>query len=120
LAGKEKMTGGYMTDITNQEARHKNCSICSQLKDYEYAIQTHGREEQDTFLPKIGEQLKHIREVKPTRGRYMALVRCPECGTYYTSGNDYEYLATGSEDEQFRYRITDEEAEKLLAQPLVK
>lgn len=106
-----------MNDMADIEARHKHCSICSQLPDYDYAIQTHGREEEDTFLQKAGAQLNHIREIKPTRGRYMALVRCPECGTYYTSGNDYEYLATGSEDEQFRYRITDEQAAEFLSQP---
>ena len=106
--------------MTNDSSstRHKHCSICSQLKDSEYALQTHGRPEQDTFIPKIAAKFKHVREVKPGRRRYMALVKCQECATYYTYGTDYEYLATGSEDEQFLTRLTDEEAADYLAQPL--
>jgi hypothetical protein len=106
-----------MTNDSNS-TRHKHCSNCSQLKDYEYALQTHGRPEQDTFIPKIAEKFKHVREVKPGRGRYMALVKCQGCATYYTYGTDYEYLATGSEDEQFLTRLTDEEAADYLAQPV--
>lgn len=106
-----------MTDDSTP-ARHQHCSNCSQLKDYHYAIQTHGRPEEDTFIPKIAEKFKHVREVKPSRGRYMALVKCHECATYYTYGTDYEYLATGSEEEQFLTRLSDEEAAEYLAQPL--
>ena len=108
-----------MTSDSNNDARRGRCSICSQLKDYEYALQTHGRPEEDTFIPKIAEKFKHVREVKPSRGRYMALVKCQECATYYTYGKDYEYLATGSEDEQFLTRLTDQDASEYLAQPLL-
>jgi hypothetical protein len=105
-----------MTNDSNP-TRHKHCSICSQLKDKEYGLQTHGRADEDTFIPKIAEKLKNIIELKPGSDRYTLLRRCPECATYYTHKNDYEYLATGSEDEQILTRLTDEEAAKYLAQP---
>jgi hypothetical protein len=109
-----------MTTQTNSDLPYQNCRICSQLKDYEYAIQTHGRPQEDSFIPKIAEQLKFVRSVQPDRGRHMSLNRCPECGTYYTYGSDHEYLATGSEEEQFLNRRSDEEAASFLAQPPMK
>ena len=45
------------------------------------------------------------------------LRRCPECGTYYLHKTVYEYLTTGSEDEDFLDRITDEEASQYFDQP---
>jgi hypothetical protein len=107
-----------MTHDSNKAARHKQCSICSQLKDYEYALQTHGRPDEDTFIPKIAEKLKNIIELKPDSVRYTWLRQCPECATFYLHKNDYEYLATGSEDEQILTRLSDEEGAKYMAQPL--
>jgi hypothetical protein len=107
-----------MNNDSNNAARHKQCSICSQLKDYEFGRQTGGRPEQDTFLPDVARYLKNISELKPGSVRYTWLRRCPECATYYLHKNDYEYLATGSEDEQVLTRLTDEEAAKYLAPPL--
>lgn len=106
-----------MTENSNP-APHQHCSICSQLEDYHYALQTHGRPEEDTFIPKIAGKLKNIIEVKPGTDRYTLLRRCPECATYYLYKIDYEYLATGTEDEQFLTRLTDAEAARYLAQPL--
>jgi hypothetical protein len=107
-----------MTNDSNNAARHQHCSICSQLKDYEYALQTHGRPDEDTFIPEIAERLKNIIELKPGSDRYTLLRQCPECATYYTHRVDYEYLATGSEDEQVLKRLSDEEAAEYLAPPL--
>jgi hypothetical protein len=106
-----------MSTESNNLLPYQNCRICSQLKDDEYAIQTHGRPEEDTFIPKIAAQLKFVRSVRPDKGRHMSLSRCPECATYYTYESDYEYLATGSEEEQFLKRRSDEEAASFLAQP---
>jgi hypothetical protein len=106
-----------MSNDSNNTARHQHCSICSQLKDYEYGLQTHGRPDEDTFIPKIAAKLKNIIELKPGYDRYTLLRQCPECATYYTHKIDYEYLATGSEDEQILTRLTDEQAAKYLAQP---
>jgi hypothetical protein len=70
-----------MTNDSNNAAGHKHCSICSQLKDYEYALQTHGRPDEDTFIPKIAEKLKNIIELKTGSDRYTLLRQCPECAT---------------------------------------
>lgn len=106
-----------MSDISTKDAPHQQCSICSQLTDYQFGRQTHGRPDEDTFLPEIARQLKNVIEIKPGSDRYTWLRQCPECATYYTHRVDYEYLATGSEDEQILERLTDEEAAAYLANP---
>ncbi|MEZ0275512.1 MAG: hypothetical protein ACAH88_11465 [Roseimicrobium sp.] len=92
---------------------HDACRLCSQLRDHESGCQTHGRPEEDTFLPKIGEQLKHVRTIHPDRNSSPELKRCPECGTHYLFQDVYEYFATGSEDTQTLRRLSDEEVAKL-------
>jgi hypothetical protein len=106
-----------MTDQSNKDLRHQQCSICSQLKDYERGIQVVGKEEQDRFVPEIAGQLKFVKTLKPGGCRYTQLHQCPECGTYYTYRTDYEYLAFGSEDEQILTRLTDEEGVEYLNSP---
>ena len=109
-----------MTTDSNNAARYGHCSICSQLEDHAFGRQTHGRPEEDTFLPDAARHLENIRELKPGSDRYTWLRRCPECATHYLHKTDYEYLATGSEDEQFLTRLTDEQAAEYLAQPLAQ
>ena len=87
-----------------------SCSICSQLRGFHYACQTHGRPDEDTFLPKVAERLRRVKYVKPGSDRYTSLVRCPECGTYYLFEVDWENLATGSEETQSLTRLTAEQA----------
>ena len=106
-----------MTTDSNNAARHVHCSICAQLEDHGFGRQTHGRPEEDTFLPAAARLLENIRELKPGSDRYTWLRRCPECATYYLHRIDYEYLATGSEDEQFLTRLTDEQAAEYLSPP---
>lgn len=106
-----------MTAQSNKDARHEHCPICSQLRGYERGLQVHGREEQDTFLPDAAERLKFARTLKARGCRVIQLSRCPQCETYYLFKSDYEYLATGSEDEQTLERLTDEKAAEYLAQP---
>ena len=93
---------------------HQNCSLCSQLKDREYASQKHGWEQHDTYLPEAASQLVTVRDLKPDSARQSLLLRCPECGTYYLYQSDYEYLAGGSEDDQTLTRLRTEEAEGYL------
>lgn len=93
--------------------RHATCRICSQLRDHESGCQTHGRPEEDTFLPKIRGELKHVRSIRPDDASSPELKRCPLCGTHYLYEDVYEYFATGSEDTQTLRRLSDEEAAKL-------
>jgi len=106
-----------MTNGSNNDARHVRCSICSQWKDHEFGRQTHGRPEEDTFLPDAARHLKNVRELEPGSVRYTWLRQCPECATYYLHRTGYEYLASGSEDEQTLTRLTDEKAAEYLPPP---
>lgn len=98
-----------------------SCSICTQIGPYSRGLQTGGREAEDSFLPSAGEKLVLVRDLKPWSGTRLLEVRqCPECGTYYLHKTDYEYLATGSEDEQELTRLTAEEAQDYLQRPIEK
>ena len=86
------------------------CSICSQLRDYERGFQVGGREAEDTFLPGASAQLKNVCEIYPGGNRTPVLQQCPECGTHYLYETEYEFLVSGSEDEQRLTRLTAEQA----------
>lgn len=106
-----------MTNDSNNGVRQERCGTCSRLSEHELGRQTHGRPEEDTFLPDAARHLKTVREVEPGSDRYTLLRQCPECATYYLHRNDYEYLATGSEHEQILTRLTDEKAAEYLPPP---
>ncbi len=91
-----------------------HCSICSQLKDTEYAMQKYGSEEYNTYLPKEVWQLETIVNLNPGSSRECKLLQCPECKTYYLFDTDYEYLVNGTEDEQTLKRLTHDEALKYI------
>lgn len=92
------------------------CSICTQLSDYHHGFQKGGHEDEDVFLPSAAGSLKDIRELEPVNCRHMVLEQCPECGTCYLYQSDYEFLVSGTEDEQTLSRLTDEEARRYLEQ----
>lgn len=92
------------------------CSICSQLGDYEYGMQTGGRESEDTFLPGAAYQLKQVCDSVQTPDGEAQIWQCAECGTAYLHRTSYEYIVYGSEDEQFLIRLTPAEAAQYLAQ----
>ena len=96
------------------EIKIKNCSICYELKDKEYAYQKYGWEENDSFLPLMVEKLHDIKNFNPNSSRLKILKQCPECKTYYLYTTDYEYLTNGSENEQFLTRLTDKEVLQYL------
>lgn len=91
-----------------------DCSICSTLRDKEYASQKYGWEENDTHLPAAVGQLVLVRDFKPHGSRALQLQVCPECQTYYLYQSDYEYLAGGSEDDQTLTRLTADQAAEYL------
>ena len=76
--------------------RHQNCTICSQLKDYERGFQKGG---EGTFLPPAAEKLIVLKDLKPgyfelggnpplrvPSSRLLQLKGCPECRTCYFKG----------------------------------
>ena len=95
-------------------ASPKTCSICSRLKDTEYAFQKYGWEEDNTYLPAVAGQLTLVKDFKPYSSRKLQLQQCPECHTYYLYETDYEFLVNGSEDEETLTRLSDEKAAEYL------
>jgi len=107
-----------MSSDSNNDVRHQHCSICSQLKDYEYAIQVGGRPQKDTFLPDASDKLKIARMLTPRLGPWVTIKQCLECATCGSFRTTYEYLAFGSEEEQFYTRLIEEETLEYLTPPL--
>jgi hypothetical protein len=104
--------------------RHQNCTICSQLKDYERGFQKSG---EGTFLPPAAEKLIVLKDLTPgyfelggnppmrvPSSRLLQLKGCPECRTCYLYRTDYEFLYGGTEDEQFLERLTDKQVQACL------
>ena len=98
-----------------QAARHLNCCICSQLSNWEQAVQHVQSEEDDTTLPEAAEKLVFVRDFSPGY-KSMSLKQCPECKTYYLYRTAYEFLIGfgGSYDEQTLSRLSDEAGRDLL------
>ena len=95
--------------VSGPGTRHLACGICSQLRDYEQAVQHVHAEETDTpHLPEAAGRLVGV----PDLPRRPELLRCPECGTYYLYESAYEFLIGfgGSYDEQVLTRLSDQEA----------
>jgi hypothetical protein len=97
------------------EAPSPTCEICSALPDEEYAFSKYGWPAEDTSLPGAASRLEVARDLDPHGGRRKEVRRCPACGRYYLYRTDYTFLAGGSEDEEFLTRLTDAEAQALLA-----
>lgn len=95
-------------------SRHAACSACKELRDYQRGFQKGGREQDDTFLPPESARLKTVKDVAPDRRPSQILQQCPECGTYYLYSSEYEFLISGSEEEQTLTRLSDSEAAALL------
>ncbi len=94
------------------------CESCSNMAEKEYAMQKYGSDN-NTYLPDSASKLVEIHDFNPLSSRKRILKQCNECKTYYLYRTDYEYLAFGSEDEEFLERLTDSEAEELLRQAKV-
>jgi len=99
---------------SSKDRPRTQCSICSQLADYESADQKYGHEEENTYLPAAAQSLKIVRDFQPYGSRKLQLQQCPECQTYYLYRTDYEFLVNGSEDEEELTRLTTEEAAEYL------
>jgi hypothetical protein len=103
-----------MSHGVENNAAHRQCKICSNLSDQEYAFQKYGSEISNTNLPAAADRLHVVRDFQPYDSRKMQIQQCSECGTYYLYRTDYEYLVNGSEDEEFLTRLTEEQAIEYL------
>lgn len=97
-----------------QPAQPARCSLCGDLGPFHLGIQKHGHEHLDTFLPAAFKNLQFVKDIRPGATRTPELLRCPECSAWFLYEIGYEYLATGSEDEQRLSRLTTEEAEEIM------
>ena len=102
---------------SSKDRPRTQCSICSQLADYESADQKYGHEEENTYLPAAAQSLKIVRDFQPYGSRKLQLWRCPQCGTYYRYQTDYTFLVNGTEDEEYLTRLTEEQAAEYLNRP---
>jgi hypothetical protein len=71
-------------------------------------MQNRAHPERDTFLPAAAGELEVIARLRGKGDRQLR--RCPACDAYFRWVEEYEFLMTGSEDEQTIERISDEEA----------
>jgi hypothetical protein len=52
--------------------------------------------------------------VKAEACRVARLLRCPTCGAWFLYRSDYEYLVSGTEDEQWLERLTGAQGDALF------
>ena len=100
--------------MKKKSGRWETCELCSTLKDIESGFQIYGREEKDTYIPGVYLKFKVLADFYPYSSRKNMVLQCPECNTYYHFTSDYEYLTSGTEDEQELKRISKSEADELI------
>lgn len=86
-----------------------SCGLCGELRDYHHAFQKGGRDHEATYLPPVVDRLTDLGQVKAENCRVARLLECPQCGTYYLYRSDYEFLVSGTEDEQWLERLKPED-----------
>lgn len=96
------------------KASRTRCGVCSTLSESEYGYSKYGSPEHDIDLPNAAGSLVMVKDLKPLSDRQLQLWRCPGCGAWFLYRTDYEYLANGTEGEQFLTRLTEEEAAKYM------
>lgn len=96
--------------------KHAQCSICSNLKEYQAATEYIVSPEENIDFPE--NVLAAIGKLKKVKGISSStdIFQCPECGTYYLYRESYEYLVSGngSYDEYVLTREKDEAIKKYL------
>ena len=100
-----------------QQHPHENCPRCGSLGDREEAFFKNGSEQYDTPLPPAAGDLILVQDHTGVSSRAKQLKQCPECETYYWFWTDYEFLAGGSEDEQFLIRLRPEQVSQYFKPP---
>ena len=97
---------------TETTPRHLTCSICTQLREEESAVEYILTPTDNTDFPETVKKLKTVKDIN-TR---LSLMQCPECNTYYIYRATYEFLIGygGSYDEYTLTRIDDETGKEYL------
>jgi hypothetical protein len=100
----------------NEVADYRQCGICSQLADREYACQKVAPDPDDTRLPEAAYRLQAVRDLVSEGGGRRELWQCRECTTCYLYRWEYEFLYGfgGSEDSQELTRLTAAETAEWL------
>jgi len=100
---------------TSQKKGKSACEICSQFKKSESTYEKRGLAdpEENTYLNPVYKELKQIKEIENV-GRFAAIKQCPFCEQYYFHKTDSEFLADGSEFEQWLVKIESTLATKIL------
>jgi len=104
-----------MTKTNDRPLTRRPCAACGDLAAEEHAYQKYGRDEDNSYLPAAAAALELVRDLRPYGSRKLQLWQCPECGAYFLYRSDYEYLANGSEDEEWLTRLTAGEAVEYLS-----
>jgi hypothetical protein len=91
------------------------CEICYHLADVEFSFVKYAHEEDTELLPAAAEKLVRLENSQVSDKDRRQFRRCPICGTFYLYKFTYEYLATGSEDEEELTRATPTEARRFLS-----
>ncbi len=106
-----------MTDEKFQDGKFiaiSDCEICKHLKDEEFSFFKYAHEEETKTLPAAADRLGRLKDSRVSKEDRREFRRCPVCGTFYLYKFTYEYLATGSEDEEDLERATPAQARRFL------
>jgi hypothetical protein len=106
--------------MANEKFQHEKliaiseCEICRHLDDYETSFTKYAHEDETELLPAEAARLVRLQGSRVSDTDRREFRRCPICGTFYLYKTTYEYLATGSEDEEELTRATPTQARRFL------
>jgi hypothetical protein len=102
--------------MDRQSLPHEQCTLCGALSNREVAYYKAGKLEKDSGIPPAAANLVVIQDTS-TGSRLKQVKQCPQCKTYYRFWTDYEFLAGGTEDEEFLIRLRPEQVKDYLLEP---
>ncbi len=106
--------------MVNEKFQHEKliaiseCEICRHLDDYETSFTKYAHEDETELLPAEAARLARLPGSRVSETDRRVFWRCPVCGTFYLYKTTYEFLTTGSEDEEELERATPTQARRFL------
>ena len=97
-----------------QPLPHVACALCGSLADREEGFHKEGATDGNFSLPRAFDHLLLVQDQTGVSSRRRQLKRCPSCDTHYWYWTDYEFLAGGSEEEEFLVRLRPEQVDAYL------